>query len=157
MLRSRMHLRWLAGAYAILNACSNSAASSAADARVDRMPPVCVGEAGVCSTGDAEPPGESTTGEQTEPTDPACVPRCGSSEVQSTYGLEYLTSALPAGACPCEGDICAMSATPYQVCGGVTEACARSTYRCHCTSGQWACVATVMGKGACFPCRDGGV
>lgn len=41
-------------------------------------------------------------------------------------------------------------------CGGVIHGCDVNAYRCTCSNGEWTCVMTSQGGGACELCVDGG-
>jgi hypothetical protein len=90
-----------------------------------------------------------------------CTPRCGAR--QYPFGGEfspeqfYTDTDLPAGACINYGEQCEMAATaPLSKCNGVVVGCAVNEYRCTCSLGEWRCVMTSQGGGACA-CEDAGI
>jgi hypothetical protein len=135
-----------------LTACGDSAdpwcaASSTPGEKIRKSPDRC------SSTKSVSPPFSS---EMHSDFCVECTPRCGASKYVFNGDEYYTDTDLPAGACSEEGEQCEMGAiAPLAKCDGVVVGCALNEYRCTCSHGEWKCVMTSQGAGACS-CEDGG-
>lgn len=96
-----------------------------------------------CSTGRAyDATTQFPTDEENNPL-PTCIPRCGAVSHDGFYQID----ALPSGACAVEGKQCAMGI--HFTCANPSAFGHVDDMRCECESGQWRCVISVAGAGAC--------